>query len=404
MEVIKICIVLCLMNIGLIHINDKVKSKKALMYRLLRRGFIFVCYSIMFILGLYNHITWQTILIEAIFLIADVLVEYKEEITIKMLVEIDLIACFGVAIVNINFKNIIALIIIFLVVLLYMMIESLIIQLLYYKEIADSEIKVIMTCCSVIAGIMIGNCLFKSYEIDNVIVGVLIFIGILLEMIGYWMHNYLIDVDNRYKTIKYINEKYEVERVSQMYTEGRKLRHDLKQCLSLALVYIVDGKYEDAKEFIEKIIHDKINSSFYKVYCDNRVLNYILNDKNEKCIKENITFSCMVLGTIGIMDDVDLCILVGNVIDNAIEAAIKTDNPYVNIEISSRGGLFIDVDNPICETFLGKDRPFVTTKKNRKNHGIGIKSITDIVSKYNGEINYEEKKGTVTCHIYLSKK
>ena len=149
---------------------------------------------------------------------------------------------------------------------------------------------------------------------------------------------------------------------------------------------------------------EKINSYAYRKYCDNRTLNYILNDKNDKCEKQNIAFTCMVLGQVGLIDDIDMCILDGNVIDNAIEAAAKCSDPYVNVEITSRGGIFMDVENPVKETFLNRKNPFLTTKLDKNNHGIGTKSIRDIVAKYNGEIRYEEKEGKVTCHIFLSTK
>ena len=47
-------------------------------------------------------------------------------------------------------------------------------------------------------------------------------------------------------------------------------------------------------------------------------------------------------GQVGLIDDIDMCILAGNVIDNAIEAAAKCSDPYVNVEITSRGGIFMD--------------------------------------------------------------
>ena len=64
----------------------------------------------------------------------------------------------------------------------------------------------------------------------------------------------------------------------------------------------------------------------------------------------------------------------------------------------------MDVENPVKETFLNRKNPFLTTKLDKNNHGIGTKSIRDIVAKYNGEIRYEEKDGKVTCHIFLSTK
>ena len=313
-----------------------------------------------YIMTYYGINPW--VIMELMIIIAILIVQYIEQITIKVILEISLINCIGIAILSANQADIIAICIIYLIVELYMFV------------------------------VYLSAVIIKYWELDN------------LEIIGHWMQDFFNRTEEINKRIEYANEQFEVERVQKMYEESRKLRHDLKQCLTSAIGYMDDNNYDKAEDFLKNIMSEKINSYAYRKYCDNRTLNYILNDKNDKCEKQNIAFTCMVLGQVGLIDDIDMCILAGNVIDNAIEAAAKCSDPYVNVEITSRGGIFMDVENPVKETFLNRKNPFLTTKLDKNNHGIGTKSIRDIVAKYNGEIRYEEKNGKVTCHIFLSTK
>ena len=215
---------------------------------------------------------------------------------------------------------------------------------------------------------------------------------------------YYKNVDERFKALEYANEQYDVDRIQQMYEESRKIRHDLKQCISSVKGYIETGKYEEAVNLLNEISDSRIDGINYRKYCDNKVVNYVLNDKYSKCRNYNIDFKCMVLGIIRGIDDIDLCILLGNIIDNAIEAAQKTDDGYVNIEITVRGTIFINVENSIKESFLKKKDAFVSTKADKRNHGIGTKSIHDIVNKYSGEVEYKEHGNSIICKVVLPEK
>lgn len=403
-NIVLVCVFLCVMNTGIIFIMDKIRKLLGDNLVHLIKMILFVGAGVAVYIMTYCGINaWM--IMELMIIIAILIVQYIEQITIKVILEISLINCIGISILSANQANIIAVCIVYLILELYMFVDYLSAEIIKYRELDNLEMMFIQICVSsVLTGLFFGTGIYDTYNYDIEIAGILIVTVLTLEIIGHWLQDYFNRTEEINKRITYANEHFEVERVQKMYEEGRKLRHDLKHCLASVIGYMDDNNYDKAEDFLKNIMSEKINSYAYRKYCDNRALNYILNDKNDKCEKQNIAFTCMVLGRVVLVDDIDMCILAGNVIDNAIEAAAKCSDPYVNVEITSRGGIFMDVENPVKTTFLNRKNPFLTTKFDKNNHGIGMKSIRDIISKYNGEIRYEEKDGKIICHIFISAK
>ena len=99
----------------------------------------------------------------------------------------------------------------------------------------------------------------------------------------------------------------------------------------------------------------------------------------------NIDFKCecFVSGFDGI-DVIDICVLLGNLLDNAIEACLKINsNRSIKLRFKQVENYFSIV---VKNTFLNEDNDdLVTTKENKMNHGFGIKSVKSIVKKYGGD-------------------
>lgn len=150
-----------------------------------------------------------------------------------------------------------------------------------------------------------------------------------------------------------------------------------------------------SKEEIDAALSDIENSvNVYEsvVKTDNPVLNTIITEKALHCMKNNIKLTYVINGHgLDFIKPTDLYVLLGNVIDNAIEAVdIITDENkrFISLTIEEKGGLIIiKTDN----YFVGKinfDRGIPkTTKKEELFHGIGYKSIRHVVDKYDGNFN-----------------
>lgn len=86
----------------------------------------------------------------------------------------------------------------------------------------------------------------------------------------------------------------------------------------------------------------------------------------------------------------DITTLMGNILQNAFEATIKADVPKIRVElIEHKEEIFIVVSNSVEKKVNTKTDFFITSKKDNKNHGFGIKNITATVKKYHGECYME---------------
>lgn len=92
--------------------------------------------------------------------------------------------------------------------------------------------------------------------------------------------------------------------------------------------------------------------------------------------------------------DSELCSLFGNLLDNSIEACekIKKGKRWIKVQVEKQNRLlFLDISNSIEEKILVRGGKLITNKKDKANHGYGLKGIERIVNKYEGEMSYQVK-------------
>ena len=106
-----------------------------------------------------------------------------------------------------------------------------------------------------------------------------------------------------------------------------------------------------------------------------------------------------------VFDELDICILLSNLLDNAIEASMLVESPKIELSITNNGNyLCILVRNRIENSVLNENSNLRTTKKDTAAHGFGIYSISQIVEKYDGIKNIYEKNGYFAFDIWLKRK
>lgn len=119
--------------------------------------------------------------------------------------------------------------------------------------------------------------------------------------------------------------------------------------------------------------------------------------------QKEITFVVQKEGYIKLpFTDSESCSLFGNLLDNAIEACeqIKGEERRVNLYLKYQGEmLFIDISNNIDKPPVNKNGKWQTTKKDKKIHGYGLKSVEEIVKKYDGEIAYQIEEKVFNVHL-----
>ena len=92
----------------------------------------------------------------------------------------------------------------------------------------------------------------------------------------------------------------------------------------------------------------------------------------------------------------------GNIIDNAIEAEKKEPQKEIRLSLESRGAyLHITVQNRIHSPVLVNGDLPDTTKRDKRNHGLGIYSVTETITQNNGAINIYEKDGWLLVDVLM---
>ena len=102
------------------------------------------------------------------------------------------------------------------------------------------------------------------------------------------------------------------------------------------------------------------------------------------------------------LNDIEICSLLGNLIDNAIEACEKhvDEHRFINIKIQDKKGfLFITLKNSIHSKPKIEKGVFITSKEDKITHGYGLKSVNRIVKKYEGDISYTIEDKTFEIRI-----
>lgn len=194
------------------------------------------------------------------------------------------------------------------------------------------------------------------------------------------------------------------ETVRNQYQEIRQIRHDIKQHLDTVSGLQLEGKIDAAQKYISEISSGLKNIEMF-MDVGNDFVNAILNSKLSIAKSRGIEVLCSSSSEVGGINEYDLCNLIGNMLDNAIEAAEKTvDNAVVEVSIhSDKYKLMITVANSILRPVLNGNSELKTTKKEADLHGYGVKSIKTISEKYSGSVDFYEENLTFFCRVILGK-
>lgn len=179
--------------------------------------------------------------------------------------------------------------------------------------------------------------------------------------------------------------------------------HDMKHQIE-ALIQ-TESHSQRRRNFIEEV-QDMIQVYDSDVHTGNEALDTILMEKGLYCKVHHIDWTCVADGKLlEFMDVVDLFTVMGNALDNAVESVEKRDkDQYKSIGVRVwKKDLFavIQVENSFDGELKMKDGLPLTSKADKENHGIGIRSIKSIVEKYQGIVSVRVRDGNFVLTILL---
>lgn len=251
-------------------------------------------------------------------------------------------------------------------------------------------------------------------EIETRSGNILIFIcilGILLldVFIVYMMKRLAEDKLNKLKIsileLQLSEQKHMIDEVGKINTEIRKTEHDLRHHLLCVLNLIGNSDLNSAESYIKNLLHEYETTVFKYITIDNSAINSILNLKIGHCHSQNIDIKCEIESDFDDFIDIDICVLIANLFDNAIEASDDVEFPFISLSVrNEKNYLCIAIRNKINGSVMETNRNFKTTKSDKENHGFGLYSVSQIVEKYDGMKSYYEEKNCFNAVVWLKRK
>ena len=205
---------------------------------------------------------------------------------------------------------------------------------------------------------------------------------------------------------QYNNAKANIESSEAFVNQMRAVKHDIKNHLLALKGHIESDRKSEAVNYIKTLTNEYLPSTQNFVDTGNTAFDAIVNAKIAVCHSKKIFTEIKVeKNCINNISETDIGVLFGNLLDNAIEAAEKSEKKRIALDVRNKSEyLSISIENSIGESVLSCNSNLETTKKNKELHGIGIKSIKSIVEKCDGMIQFFEENGEFCCHILLLKK
>ncbi|MCM1193836.1 MAG: GHKL domain-containing protein [Butyrivibrio sp.] len=176
-----------------------------------------------------------------------------------------------------------------------------------------------------------------------------------------------------------------LQEVKENEAEVRKMRHDLTNHLAVISSLCQEGDYEEVRRYTEQLSHE-VPSVGGRIPTGSRVADLVVASKSRICEANGIVFEFSGnLENLRGMAATDLCGLLANAYDNAIEACMTQTERYIRTRVSTtRNYTVIEIVNPVEKKVSVRGNSIPTGKKNKKDHGYGIEIMKQIAGKYNG--------------------
>lgn len=193
--------------------------------------------------------------------------------------------------------------------------------------------------------------------------------------------------------------------LQEMYTDKRRQIHDSVHHDVLVIQYLQEGKYDEAVHYLEKKMEKskiKQKNKYTGISVIDLMLDYKIDEAEQYGINVHINidvFFCPI-------EETEMCILLGNLLDNAIDATkdISPERRRIDIYMKTPNKMFI---LEICNPYEGKRRKidghYITTKPDKSAHGLGLDSVERIIESVDGTLRITDDGSTFTVVVGIFK-
>lgn len=203
----------------------------------------------------------------------------------------------------------------------------------------------------------------------------------------------------------YRQQLYYMENLEQLVTRLRAERHDFNNHLGIIYGMLEDGEAQEAKEYAATLVgaaraHQNMISLPYSML--RAMINYKLSVASEQGIRLNLSVDVRE----GLsFSEPDLAIIIGTLLDNAMEACQSAEDKYITFSLSYKPDyLILRVENPVGPDAMLPPRlsgQRKSTKPDPENHGFGLNNVKYLVEKHGGLIEIDLKRNVFKVNIAL---
>lgn len=243
----------------------------------------------------------------------------------------------------------------------------------------------------IVGSIVLGEILVELGGSDQRLTMIGLSVICLIDVSTYYIYDKINEVYMQKlerKSIKQRVEMYEnqLELMKQSQKNIKALRHDMRKHLLLLQSYVDNQEYDKMQQYISNI-NEYMLIPGQHVQTGNQEIDAILNYMIERAKKKNCKVETQIeVPNVCFMQKMDLNVLLGNLLDNAIEALDRVHERYLYISLKYKKGVFvIHIYNSYDGTLIKQGEKYITCKKDTESHGLGLQNVSEIIEKYNGE-------------------
>lgn len=196
-------------------------------------------------------------------------------------------------------------------------------------------------------------------------------------------------------------QKY-CDEVESMYMKMRGWRHDYHNHIQALQASMALGKYDEVNEYLHQLNQD-LTTVDTSVKTGRVMVDAILNGKMNIAAQNDIPVNAKAVLPEGVtVSDIDLCVIIGNLLDNAIEENKKLppDDRFIRVYIGKKNTqLYLAITNAAGEKQVHRGKLFESMKG--EQHGFGLARVENAVTKYGGMFSVDSEDGGFTAEILI---
>lgn len=188
------------------------------------------------------------------------------------------------------------------------------------------------------------------------------------------------------------------EALTSQYEANRRIRHDIMHHVNTIQYLLADGKQQEAAEYAGQFLKENRRSSMLG-QCENPVVDAFLFGRVEEAKKQGIPVKTDIILPAELpISNTELVIVFGNIMDNAVEACAKIENPSIELDARIDGNYLI-----ISETNPALPEPEDNKKRRipELERGVGTQILDSLAKKHDGSSVIENKDGKFTVSVIL---